>query len=70
MVFAFLQLIRYARCCTYYDDFGYPDKLLVAILFLQSYKVNWLRNSFQRYPNLAERYQKSVRDMMNDSFPF
>ena len=23
------QLIRYARCCSYYDDFGYRHKLLV-----------------------------------------
>ena len=23
------QLIRYARCCSYYDDFGYPHTLLV-----------------------------------------
>ena len=23
------QLLRFARCCSYYDDFGYRDKLLV-----------------------------------------
>ena len=69
-----LQLIRYARCCTYYDDFGYRHKLLVDRLLSQGYKVNRQRNSFQKfygkYPDLAEKYQKSVRDMLNDSFPF
>ena len=34
------QLIRYARCCTYYDDFRYPNKLLVDRLLSQDYKVN------------------------------
>ena len=68
------QLIRYARCCTYYDDFGYHHKLLVDRLLCQGYKVNRLRNSFQkfygRYPDVVAKYQKSVKDMMNDSFPF
>ena len=68
------QLIRYARCCTYYDDFGYRHKPLVNRLLSQNYKVNRLRNSFQKcygqYPDLVEKYQKSVRDMLNDLFPF
>ena len=68
------QLIRYARCCTYYDDFAYRHKLLVDRLLSQGYKVNRLRNYFQklygRYPDLVAKYQKSVRDMLNDSFPF
>ena len=34
------QLIKYARCCTYYDDFGYCHKLLVDRLLSQDYKVN------------------------------
>ena len=38
------QLIRYARCCTYYDHFGYCPKLLVDRLLSQGYKVNRLRN--------------------------
>ena len=50
----------------YYDDFGYYHKLLVDRLLSQSYKVNRLRNSFKkcysRYPDLAAKYQKSVRD--------
>ena len=37
-------------------------------------KVNRPRNSLQkfygRYPDLVAKYRKSVRDMLNDSFPF
>ena len=58
-----LQLIRYARCCTYYDDFAYCHKLLMDRLFSDGYKVNRLRNSFQkaygRYPDVVAKYQKS-----------
>ena len=32
------QLIRYARCCTYYDDFGYRHQLLVDRLLSQGQK--------------------------------
>ena len=39
------QLIRYARCCSYYD-FGYRHKLLVDRLLSQGYEVKRLRNSF------------------------
>ena len=68
------QLIRYARCCTYYDDFGYRHKLLVDRLLSQGYKGNRLGNFFQtcygRYPDLVAKYEKSVRDMLNDLFLF
>ena len=67
------QLIRYARCCSYYDDFGYRHKLLVDRLPSQGYEVKCLRNSFKkfygRYPDLIGKYQKSVKDMVADSFP-
>ena len=39
------QLIRYARCYSYYDDFGYRHKLLVERLLSQGYEVKCLRNS-------------------------
>ena len=43
-------------------------------LLSQGYKINRLRNSFQtfygRYPDVVAKYQKSVRDLMNDSFSF
>ena len=66
------QLIRYVRCCTYYEDFGYCHKLLVDRLLSQGYKTNHLRNSFKkfngRYPDLITKYEKSVREMVSDSF--
>ena len=67
------QLIRYARCCSYYDDSGYRHKLLVDRRLYQGYDVKRLRNSFKtfygRYPDLIGKYQRSVEDMVADSFP-
>ena len=66
------QLIRYARCCSYYDDFGYRHKLLFDRLLSQGYEVKRLRNSLKkingRYPDLIGKYQRSVKDMVADSF--
>ena len=42
------QLIRYARCCSYNDDFGYRHKLLIDRLLSQGYEVKHLRNSFKK----------------------
>ena len=60
------QLTRYARCCSYYDDFGYHHKILVDRLPSQGYEVKCLRNSFQkfygRYSNLTRKYQRLVKD--------
>ena len=67
------QLIRYARCCSYYDDFGYRHKLFVDRLLSQGYEVKCLRNSckkfYGRYPDLIGKYQRLVKDMVADSFP-
>ena len=67
------QLIRYARCCSDYDDFGCRHGLLVDRLLSQGYEVKRLRNSFKkfygRYPDLIGKYQRSVKDMVADSFP-
>ena len=67
------QLIRYARCCSSYNDFGYRHKLLVDKLLSQGYEVKHLRNSLKnfygRYPDLIGKYHRSVKDMMADSFP-
>ena len=67
------QLKRYARCCSYFDDFRYHHKLLVDRLLSQDYEVKRLRNSFEkfhgRYPDLIGKYQRSVKDMVADSFP-
>ena len=67
------QLIRYARCYSYYDGFGYRHKLLVDRLLSRGYEVKRLRNSFKkfygRYPDLIGKYQRLVKDMVADSFP-
>ena len=62
-----------ARCCSYYDDFGYRHKRLVDRLLSQGYEVKRLRNSLRkfygRYPDLIVKYQRSLKDMTADSFP-
>ena len=76
-----LTLIILATGCTeinpgkffYHDDFGYHHKLLADRLLSQGYEVKRLRNSFKkfygRYPDLIGKYQRSVKDMVADSFP-
>ena len=67
------QLIRYARCCSHYDDFRYLHKCLVDRVLSQGYKALRVQKSFKkfygRYQDLIEKYQKSVNVMVNDSFP-
>ena len=67
------QLIRYARCCSHYDDFRYRHKCLVDRLLSQGYKALRLEKSFKkfygRYQDLIEKYQRSVNAMVSDSFP-
>ena len=67
------QLIRYARCCSHYDDFRYRQKCLVDRLLSQGYIALRLEKSFKkfygRYQDLIEKYQRSVNVMVNDSFP-
>ena len=60
------QLIRYAQCCSHYDDFRYRHKCLVdrALRFKKSSK-----KFYGRYQDLIEKYQRSVNLMVNDSFP-
>ena len=74
LVFHISLLIRYATCSTYFDEFGYHDKLLVNRLLSQGYEVNRLRNSLQkcygRYLDLIAKYLKLIRDMLNDSLHF
>ena len=49
------------------------NKLLVDRLLSQGYEVKRLRNSckkfYGRYPDLIGKYQRSVKDMVADSFP-
>ena len=67
------QLIRYARCCSHYDDFRYRYKCLVDRLLSQGYKALRLEKSFKkfygRYQDLIEKYRRSVNAMVSDSFP-
>ena len=67
------QLVRYARCCSHYDDFRYHHKYLVDRPLSQGYIALRLEKSFKkfygRYQNLIEKYQRSVKGMVNDSFP-
>ena len=67
-----LQLMRYKRCCSHYDDFRYRHKCLVDRL-LSVYTALRLEKSFKefygRYQYLIEKYQRSVKKMVNDSFP-
>ena len=67
------QLIRYARCCSHYDDFRYHHKCLVDRLLSQGYKALRLEKSFKkfygRYQDLIEKYRRSVNAMVSDSFP-
>ena len=67
------QLIRYATCCSHYDDFRYYHKCLVDRLLSQGYIALRLEKSFKkfygRYQDIIEKYQRSVKEMVNDSFP-
>ena len=67
------QLIRYARCCSHYEDFRYRHERLVDRLLSQGYRALRLKKSFKtfyvRYQDLIEKYQRSVNVMVNDSFP-
>ena len=58
------QLIRYGRCCSYYDHFRHRHKVLVERLVSQGYQYERLRNSFKRlysrYQDLFVTYQRSV----------
>ena len=67
-----LQLIKYARCCSHYDNFRYRSKCLLDRLLSQGYKVLQLEKSFKkfygRYEHLIEKYQRSVKEKGNDPF--
>ena len=65
------QLIRYAWCCSHYDDFIYHHKCLVDRLLSQGYIVLKVEKSFKkfygRYQDLIKKYQRLVKVMVNDS---
>ena len=43
------QFIRYARCCSHYDDFRYCQKCLVDQLLSQGYRALRLDKSFKNF---------------------
>ena len=67
------QLIRYARCCSHYEDFRYHHKCLVDQLLSQGYRALRLKTSCKKFygrcQDLIDKYQRSVNLMVNDSFP-
>ena len=67
------QLIRYAGCSSRYDDFRYRQKCLVDRLLSEGYIALRPEKSFRkfcgRYQDFIEKYQRSVKVMVNDSFP-
>ena len=74
MVFTCYSLSDMRDAAHVKTTFRYRHKLLVDRLLSQGYKVNQMGNFPQkfygRYPELVAKYQKSVRDVLNDSFPF
>ena len=68
-----LQLVRYAQCCSHCDDYRYHHKCLVDRLLLQGYIALRLDKFFKKFygrqQGLIEKYQRSVKEMVNDSFP-
>ena len=66
------QLIGYARCCSHYDDFRYCHKCLVDQPLPKGYIALWLEKSFKkfygRHQDLIKKYQRSVKEKVNDSF--
>ena len=67
------QLITYASCCSHYNDFRYQHKCLVDRLLSQGYIAlrfeKPVKKFYGRYQDLIEKYQRSVKEMVNDSFP-
>ena len=51
------QLIRYARCCSHYDDFRYRHKHLVDLRLSQDYKILLPKKSFKKFYG---RYQDLI----------
>ena len=43
------QLIRYTRCCSYYDDFRYRHKRLLHRLLSQGYEVKCLKKLIKKF---------------------
>ena len=64
------QLIRYAHCCSNYNDFLLRHRALVTKLLSQGYKVDPLSKTFKkvygRHMDLVRQYKKNVCQMFAD----
>ena len=64
------QLIRYASCCSNYNDFLSRHIALVTRLLSQGYKINRLSNTFKkfygRHTDIVGQYKKNVSQMSAD----
>ena len=69
----FICSFKIPRCCSHYDDFRYRHKCLVDRLLSQGHVALRLAKSskkfYGRYQDLTEKYQRSVKEMVNGSFP-
>ena len=64
------QLIRYARSCSYYDDFRHGHKMLVERIVSKGYRYeNSFKKFYGRYQDLIVKYHRSVSDIVRASFP-
>ena len=63
----------YTRCCSDSGYFRYPHKCLFDRLLSQGYTAVRLDKSsekfYSRYQYVIEKYRRSVKEMVNDSFP-
>ena len=73
-VYILMLITLYAKCCSLYDDFRNRHKCLVDRLPSQGYPAFRFEKSFKkfygRYQDLIEKYDRSVKEMVNDSFPW
>ena len=57
------QLIRFARVCSYVDDFNTRNKCLTAKLLKQGYRYHKLRKAFSKfYRDTMNRFQNAMSD--------
>ena len=59
-----LGLLRYARCCSHYDNFRCQH---IDRLFSQDYKVLQLKKSFKKFYDRYQDLIETVKEMVNDS---
>ena len=65
-------LIRYARCCSHYEDFRYLNNCLVDRLLSQGYRAlrldKFFKKFYGRYQDLIGKYQRSCSQCNGERF--